>query len=61
VVWHFRDARTTQNLSRQGIEIVMLSNDALEAVATRADLVQLLWRLYERVRLDPSGARDAGY
>jgi len=61
VVWHFRDARTTQNLSRQGIVIVVLSNDALEAVATRVDLVQLLRRLYERVRLDPSGAMDAGY
>jgi len=43
------------------IVIVVLSNDDLEAVATRANLVQLPRQRYERVRLDPSGARDAGY
>jgi len=43
------------------IVIVVLSNDDLEAVATAANLVQLLPKRYARVRLDTSGARDACY
>ena len=43
------------------IVIVVLSNDDLEAVATGANLVQLLGKRYARVRLDTSGARDACY
>ena len=39
------------------IFIVALSNDDLAAIATRANLVQLLRQRYERVRLDLSGAR----
>ena len=43
------------------IVIVVLSNDDLEAVATGANLVQLLGKRYARVRLDTSAARDACY
>lgn len=44
----------------RAIVIVVLSSDDLEAVASGANLVQLLRQRYERVRLDLAGSRDAG-
>ena len=45
----------------KGIVIVVLSNDDLEAIATGANLAQLLRQALRAGTTRPSGARDAGY